>query len=605
MSGHELPTFDFKFLAALKRRHLFRVFAAYVGTAWLVIHIVTVIGETFEPVHHAMRGLIYSLVAGLPIVLAATWFADRKARARELGQHTERTEQTRRSRARNLDFIVLGVMGLAVLALVADRWVFHRPTEQSMLGLLLVMFGVLVVDRILNRTPAPAAAAGSAPSLATSTGTPAVLPGEPRVAILPFADMSAAKDQDYFCEGTSEEIINALCGVTGLRVASRSASFQLKNRAMDSREIGHLLNVQSFLEGSVRKSGDRLRITAQLINAEDGFHLWSQTFDRKIEDIFAVQEEIARHIVEVLRVKLLESDASRIKRRGTQNPAAYDFYLRGRQLLNKEKEAEQRAAVELFRRAIALDPAFADAHAGLADVLSRLMRQRLTVTGATPADAIAAATRAVELAPDLAEAYVARGNVLQLVNDSDGAKAAFERAIALDPRHFHAHYWFAKYFAARGQHTEAAQQYEAASEIQPDDYRPIVLTIQEYQALKDSDREKRALHRSWQALERHMTIDPHDSYAADHAAGVLMLLGRRDEANALLDRAIALRPDDYNTLYTAACTASLGGEYERALDFLDRAVATGRGHREWIMNDNDLAPLHAYPRFKSIVARLK
>src|SRR5262249_28940194 len=153
---------------------------------------------------------------------------------------------------------------------------------------------------ISGTTPTPA----SAPSTAAA---------EPRVAILPFTDMSAEKDQDYFCEGISEEIINSLCGVSGLRVAARSASFQVKNRAMDSRQISLLLNVQSFLEGSVRKSGDRLRITAQLINAEDGFHLWSQTFDRKIEDIFAIQEEIARHIVEALRVKLLASDASRMK----------------------------------------------------------------------------------------------------------------------------------------------------------------------------------------------------------------------------------------------------------------------------------------------------
>jgi adenylate cyclase len=607
MSEPELPHFEFKFLAALKRRHLFRVFAAYVGTAWLVIHIATVIGETFEPVHHAMRGLVYVLVAGLPVVLMVTWLRDRNARVRELGQPTATIERTRRLSARNLDFIVLGVMGLAVLALLADRWIFHRPTEQSMLGLLIVMLFVLVADRFLNRAPPSKAAAtrGASSPAPTPAATTSPSSAAPRVAILPFADMSAEKDQDYFCEGTSEEIINALCGISGLRVASRSATFQLKNRSMDGREIGRLLNVQSFLEGSVRKSGDRLRITAQLINAEDGFHLWSQTFDRRIEDVFAVQEEIARHIVEALRVKLLESDASRIKRRGTQNPAAYELYLRGRQLMNKEKEAEERAAIELFRSAVRLDPAFADAHAGLADVLARLLRQRITLTNATAADAIAAATRAIELAPDLPDGYVARGNALQLVEDHAGAKAAFERAVALDPRHFHAHYWFAKYYAARGQHAEAALQYEAASEIQPDDYRPIVLTIQEYQALKDSDKEKRALQRSWQALQRHLTLDPHDSYASDHAAGVLMLLGRRDEANALLDRAIALRPDDYRTLYTAACTASLGGEYERALDFLDRAVSTGRGHREWILNDNDLAPLRAFPRFKSIIARLK
>ena len=219
--------------------------------------------------------------------------------------------------------------------------------------------------------------------------------------------------------------------------------------------------------------------------------------------------------------------------------------------------------------------------------------------------ALDASQRAVDLAPNLSDAHVARGNALQLVREFDAAKQAFERAIALDPRHFHAHYWFAKYWVARGEHALAAKEYELAAEIQPDDYRPIVLALQEYQAIKDQDREQSALRRSWQALERHLAIDPDDSYANDHAAGVLMLLGRRDEANRLLDRALALRPDDFRTLYTAACTASLGGEYERALDFLDRAVATGRGHREWILNDNDLAPLRDHPRFKQVLARLE
>ena len=176
---------------------------------------------------------------------------------------------------------------------------------------------------------------------------------------------------------------------------------------------------------------------------------------------------------------------------------------------------------------------------------------------------------------------------------------------ALDPCNFHAHYWFAKYWVTRGQHALAAKHYELAFEIQPDDYRPIVLSIQEYQAIKDKAGVQSAIRRAWPALERHLALDPHDSYASDHAAGVLMLLGRRDEANRLLDRAIALRPDDYRTLYTAACTAALGGEYDRALDFLDRAVGTGRGDRVWLRNDNDLEPLRELPRFQQIVDRLK
>jgi adenylate cyclase len=578
--SHELGGgFEFKFLERVKQRNLFRVLAAYLGLAWFVIHVATVIGESFPRVHHLVPWLIYALGVGLPIVLVTSWLSHR----------------TRRPAARSvrLDVVLMGVMVLAVVALLADRWVLHRPTDETMLALLAVMVVVLLLDRLISLR-APAASA----STATHTR------GMPRVAILPFADMSPEKNQDYFCEGTAEEIIDALCAVTGLHVAARSASFQLKNRAVDAREVGRLLNVHAFLEGSVRKADDRLRITAQLIDVGHGGHLWSQSFDRKVEDIFSVQEDIARHVVAALRVNLLEADSSRLKRRGTRNAAAYELYLRGRQLLNKEKEAENRAAVEVFREAIRLDPNFADAHAGLADVLTQLLRQRV-IPAEMSADALAASQRAVELAPDLADAYIARGNALLLHGDADEAQRAFERATALDPRNFHAHYWFAKYWVTRGQHALAAKHYELAFEIQPDDYRPIVLSIQEYQAINDQAGVQNALRRAWPALERRLALDPHDSYASDHAAGVLMLLGRRDEANRLLDRAIALRPDDYRTLYTAACTAALGGEYDRALDFLDRAVGTGRGDRIWLLNDNDLAPLREHPRFAEILARLK
>jgi adenylate cyclase len=238
-------------------------------------------------------------------------------------------------------------------------------------------------------------------------------------------------------------------------------------------------------------------------------------------------------------------------------------------------------------------------------VLTQLLRNRNEVSETTADDAIAASRRAIELAPDLAEAHGASGTALQLAQRYAEAKAAFERALELDPRHFHAHYWFEKYGASRGDHAQAVLHYERAFEIQPDDYRPVTLALQEYQALNDKTGEQSSLRRSWQAIERHLAIDPDDSYANDHAAGVLMLLGRREEAMRILNRALTLRPDDYRTLYTAACTASLGGMYEQALDFLDRAVGTGRGQLEWILNDNDLAPLRDSPRFAAIVARLR
>ena len=461
MSGQSFDLFEFKFLTKLKQRNVFRVTAAYLGLAWLIVTVATDVGETFEPVRRFVPWLIYVLAGGLPLVLIWSWISERRP-SREL--LVDRAKGGLSSLARRLDLIILVIIALAVLALLADRWVFHRPTDESMLILLAVMIVVLLLDRLIGaRAAAPRTAAGTA------------APAQPRVAILPFIDMSAEKDQEYFCDGIAEEIINALCGVNGLRVASRSASFQLKNKPVGCHEVGRLLNVQSFLEGSVRKAGDQMRITAQLIKVSDGFHLWSQTFDRKVADIFAVQEQIARHIVEALSVQLLAEDVSRLNRQGTHNFAAYDFYLRGRQLLNKEKETEQRAAVELFRESIRLDPAFAHAHAGLADVLTRLLRLRQEAGGATPADAIVASQRAIELAPGLCDAFVARGNALQLVGDAAEAERAFERAIALDPRDFNAHYWFGKYWAGRGEHAEAAKQYERAFEIRPDDYRPITL----------------------------------------------------------------------------------------------------------------------------------
>ena len=368
MSGHDFEGLGFKFLDRLKERHVFRVTAAYLGLAWLIVHVATVLGETFAPIHHTVPWLIYALAGGLPLVLIGAWFSNR----------SHGTPSAPSIDPGKLNVVITVILVLAVLALLADRLVLHRPANESMLVLLALMIVVLLVDRLI------------APRMAA----PAVRIASPGVAILPFIDMSPEKNQDYFCEGMAEEIINGLCAVSGLRVASRLASFNVRDRTADPREVGRLLNVQTFLHGSVRKSENRLRITAQLIKVADGFNLWSQTFDRKLEDVFAVQEEIARQVVASLRVNLLASDASRLQRRGTKNAAAYEHYLRGRQLLNKEKEMEQRAAVELFRQAIRLDPSFADAHAGLADVLTQLLRQRQDVPGLTPADAPAARRRA-------------------------------------------------------------------------------------------------------------------------------------------------------------------------------------------------------------------
>ena len=425
---------------------------------------------------------------------------------------------------------------------------------------------------------------------------------DPSVAVLAFADMSPARDQGYFCEGTAEEIINALAGVRGLRVASRSGSFQFKDRAVDNREVARLLQVRAVLDGSVRKAGDRVRVAAQLV-AADGALLWSETFDRRLEDIFAIQEEIARATVRALRLTLLDDDAARLERRGTENLAAYEFFLRGRQLMRREKAAEQRSAAEFFREAIRLDPQFAEAHAALASVRAHMWYRRATGQQQFD-DARDASLRALELAPGLAVAHVARAQVLAIDGQTREAAAAFERAIALDARLFDAHYYYARFLVTQGDHAGAVRHYEAAFAIQPDDYLPVTMTIQEYQALGDRVGEQRAIQRSWVAIERRLAIDPDDSAAYDHGAAVLALLGRKEESRRFCERAVALRPDDPQTHYNAACTATLSGDQEAALDLLERAVTLGWSNAQWLQNDKDLVPLHDHPRFKQIVAEL-
>jgi adenylate cyclase len=479
-----------------------------------------------------------------------------------------------------------------------------RPIIMLIIAGFFVAVAVALGFDVARRRAAADAPPGSAATAASlAAPAPAERPQDASVAVLAFADMSPEKDQDYFCEGTAEEIISALNAVRGLRVASRSGSFQFKQRTVDSREIGRLLNVRAVLDGSVRKAGDRVRVVAQLANTSDGTLLWSETFDRRLEDIFAIQDEIARRTAQALRVALVETGAHELKHVPTRNLAAYDFFLRGRQLARREKEAEYRSAAELFRQAVRLDPQFAPAHASLGNVLAVAAFRRNDRTSPMISEAQRVCNRALELAPDLPEAHVALALVQQLLRRPADAAREFEAALALDPRSFDAHYFFARFCVTQGDHARAIEHYEQAFALQPDDFLPVTLAVQEYQAIGDREGEQSAIRRSWAAIERRLAIDPDDSAAYDHGAGVLMLLGRAEESRQFSDRAIALRPEDGATHYNAACVASLMGDHDRALDLVERALDLGYGNADWILNDNDMAPLRDHARFKQLVAR--
>jgi len=419
------------------------------------------------------------------------------------------------------------------------------------------------------------------------------------VAVLPFRDLSPAKDQDYFCEGICEEILTGLTRLPGLRVASSSPM----PAGATPKEVGRMLGVTTLLEGSVRKSGERARIAARLVQAQSGFALWAVTFDRDLGDIFELQDEIARSVVAALGVKLLPGEDAGLGVGGSKDATAYDLYLRAKALVRRELETERRRATELFHEAIRRDPEFSLAYASLADVLVELARLRPDDWSKLTEEAAQMARKAVELSPDLAEAHLALGGALRL-NHDPGAAVEYEKAVALNPQDPNVHYRFAKFLVIEGEKRRAIEHYERAFDLAPDDYRYIIYTLQEYQALEDKEGEQSALARAWPVIEKHLRLYPDDIRALVHGAGALALLGRSAECHEFMDRAFAARSDDFGNLANLACAAMLNNEPELALDYLERGVATGRGDKEWLLEDNDLKPLHGNPRFEALVSKM-
>ncbi len=431
--------------------------------------------------------------------------------------------------------------------------------------------------------------------------------GESSIAVLPFADLSPAKDQDYFCDGIAEELLGALSAVEGLRVAARGSSFQFKGQAVDSRELGKALGVATLLEGSVRKAGNRVRIAARLVSARNGYQLWSEAFDRGLEDIFAIQEEIAQAVVRALQLRLSASKETRLTRTGTRDPQAYEMYLRGRKFLMTHGETMLRLARQMFRGAIELDPGFAQAHAGLADADFFMLQWNLDPGRTTErcAEALAESEEALRLQPDLAEAHVSRGNVLSVHGRGEEAERDFQRALELNPRLSDACYFYARHLQEAGRRREAAEMFEEAARRDPDDYNAVCLLSGVYEGLGSREKARSTARRCLDATKRRLRQDPDDVRALYLGAGACVVLGQRERGLERLARALELYPDDFTTLYNAACVYAQAGERERALDTLERAVAIGRGSRKWIENDADLDSVRSDPRFEAILRRVK
>ncbi|UCG50541.1 MAG: protein kinase [Candidatus Latescibacterota bacterium] len=427
--------------------------------------------------------------------------------------------------------------------------------------------------------------------------------GLPSIAVMPFADMSPLKDQEYFCDGIAEEIINKLVRLRGLRVASRTSAFAFKARSEDVRSIGRKLGVGTVLEGSVRKSGNQVRVTGQLVSVEDGYHLWSDQFDRELEDIFAIQEEIAHRVVDALSVTLSDKEKRHIEKPATGNIEAYDFYLRGRQFFYQVTSKSMGFACDMFSKAIKKDPGYALAYAGLADCHSYIY-EYFERKESHFVEAIQCSQKALELDPELAEAHAARGQAAWIGRKFDEAEAEFEEAIRLNPRLFEAYLFYARMCFSKGQFERAAELFEKAELVNSTDYQTPILLAQTYRAMGESIKNESALRRALDAVENHLDAKPDDTRAMYFKATALFELGEREKALEWGNRALSIDPKDPPVLYFMACFNARFGNLDEAISYLEKCVEAGFSHREWITHDPDMDPLRDHPRFEALMDRL-
>ena len=419
------------------------------------------------------------------------------------------------------------------------------------------------------------------------------------VAVLPFANMSADPDNEYFTDGMAEEIINALTKIQSLRVASRTSSFAFKGKNEDIGEIGRKLKVSTVLEGSVRKMGNRLRITAQLVNVADGYHLWSERYDRELEDVFAIQDDISQAIVKALRVILSEGEKKQIEKARAVNVEAYDFYLRGRQYFHQLRRKSLEYARQMFNRAIEIDPEYARAYAGVADCCS-LLYTYFDAREFNLRQADIASQKALELDSELAEAHLARGIAVSLSKHFDEAEAEFEKAMKLDPKLYEAPYFYGRARMSQGRFAEAAKLLERAAALRPEDFQAPYFLAAAHNSMGMIAERDVAVRRAIRLMQARLELNPDDARACNLLAGAFSIVGETAAALDYAERSLEIDPEDPMLLYNVACTYSNLGKLDDALSCLERAVDKGFGHKEWIEHDPDLNAIRDNPRFKAI-----
>ncbi|NGP54744.1 tetratricopeptide repeat protein [Thioalkalivibrio sp. XN8] len=509
-------------------------------------------------------------------------------------------------------WIVIEVASTVLPNLNVPDWSVTLVTALVILGFLLAVSLAWAFDlgpEGVRRTPPlapgknpepPVPAAASAPE---PVPQPAAKPADSRksIAVLPFVNMSGDAENEYFSDGIAEEILNLLVKLPQLRVASRTSSFIFKGKSVGIPEVAEKLGVAAVLEGSVRRAGERVRITAQLIDAETDSHLWSETYDRELKDVFQIEDDIAKSIVDALQMTLTPKERRAIQVVSTSDAKAYDYYLRGRSYMYTMTRRDYECAIRMFEQAIVIDDKYALAYAGIGDAYSHLYRYA-EATQENVRKAVEASEKAVELDPDSAEARASHGLAMFISDDYAAAEREFSRAIELNPNLWEPYYYFGLAWSSKGEFEKAIEMYKKAMEVNPADYQAPIFIAQSYASLGRKHDEMKARLASLEQIQRHLDMNPHDTRALYVGANQFANVGEFAKAQELAERALGRDQEEPVVLYNVACFYAMKGDTDRAMELLERAVDNGWGDKAWLETDPDLDSLREDTRFQALMA---
>jgi adenylate cyclase len=435
---------------------------------------------------------------------------------------------------------------------------------------------------------------------------PAVPAAKYSICVLPFANMSGDPEQEYFSDGISEDIITDLSNVSALSVVARNTAFTFKGQSLDVKDVARKLDVTHVLEGSVRKAGNRVRITAQLIDGAKGDHVWAARYDRDLDDIFAIQDEISKAIVGALKVKLLPEEKKAIETRGTSSVEAYNLYLMARQQLIDGSFGDPRrdeTIVRICQQATVLDPNYAQAWA-----LMAFAQSELRFWHGKDVHALPAAERALEINPDLAEVRCVKARYLEEEQRQPDANREIQEALRIDPDSWEVNREAARMMFREGRMRESVPYFEKAAALMESDWHNPSMLTSCYRNLKDEENLQRAARMTIDRAQAALAKDPTNGSAVAVGAGALAIVGETDRAKEWVQRALLLDPENLSMRYNLACVLSLElGDQETALDVLETFFERVQSpiHVKHLEVDPDLDGLRENPRFTQMLRAAK